>query len=345
MEMNWDIYWHAGDVLYYVVFNIARALLAFLQWDSYLYWPFLVSTVVLVVGLAAYSSRSPNAICWPAFKLGVSSLLSRDLWWHRSARADYKLYFCNALIHPAVLAPLLMTNSTVVLELDKFLSNGGALLEISSANSWAIRAAFTIAFFLAYDFGRFASHCMLHDVQMLWPFHKVHHSAEVLTPMTSFRVHPVEILLMAWIPILATGTLTWAFNRVFGESINAYTFMGLHVIIWFFNLIDNLRHSPVWLTYGKSLDHWLISPSHHQVHHSIESRHWGCNRGSNIALWDRIYGTLYVPAEKQEAFRMGLGDGSEILWHDVWHIYVQPFKESISVLSRPLSADQGRNQK
>jgi len=34
-------------------------------------------------------------------------------------------------------------------------------------------------------------------VPFLWEFHKVHHSANVLTPITAFRVHPVDTWLFA----------------------------------------------------------------------------------------------------------------------------------------------------
>ena len=137
---------------------------------------------------------------------------------------------------------------------------------------------------------------------------------------------------MAWVPALMTGIVTWAFNRFAGAGVTFYSFLGLHVLIWVFNLIDNLRHSPVWLSYGLTVGRWLVSPAHHQLHHSVESRHWGCNRGSNLAIWDRLYGTLYVPGLEPETFRLGLGDDSEAKWHSLWTIYVQPFKESLRTI-------------
>ena len=49
---------------------------------------------------------------------------------------------------------------------------------------------YTVLFFVAYDFGRFVAHSALHDVPVLWEFHKPHHTAEVLTPMTAFSAVP-----------------------------------------------------------------------------------------------------------------------------------------------------------
>jgi len=81
----------------------------------------------------------------------------------------------------------------------------------------------------------------------------------------------------------------------------------------------------VWLSYGLSWGRWLISPAHHQLHHSCEERHFGRNRGFALALWDRLYGTLYVPGTRPETFRLGLGDGSDARYHHVGRMYFLPF--------------------
>lgn len=325
-------WWDAGgQVLYFITFNLTKAVLAFLQSDSYLYWPFLVSSVLLALVVSGFGATyQQGSAKVPGAYQRFRSFFSSRLWWHRSARADYRLYFANALLFPVLIAPLLLSDGKVATLMDSMLLPQGAGLTTGDvATSVGIRIVFTIVFFVAFDFGRFVAHSLLHDIPALWPFHKVHHSAEVLTPMTSYRVHPIEMLMMAWIPALMTGLVTWGFNRFAGMGVSFYSFLGLHVVIWIVNLIDNLRHSPVWLSYGSTLGQWLVSPAHHQVHHSVEPRHWGCNRGSNLAIWDRLYGTLYVPGREPEAFNMGLGDGSEFRWHSLWHIYIQPFKESL----------------
>src|SRR5665213_3606005 len=97
-----------------------------------------------------------------------------------------------------------------------------------------MRILYTLVFFIAYDFGRFVAHSVQHDVPVLWEFHKVHHSAEVLTPITAFRAHPVDLALMAWGSALATGLATWGFQRVAGVSIGYYEFLQLHVLLWAF---------------------------------------------------------------------------------------------------------------
>jgi len=299
------------DAVYYLVFHLTRALTAFLQRDSYLYWPFLLSTLLLVILLGRRRiPGSPGFFDW-------------RLWWHPSARADYRLYVVNALAFP-VLASLLLFNDARVVQWMSGWLGAQAAAPSSPLGEVALRVAFTLCFFVAYDLARFIGHSLMHEVPALWQFHKVHHSAQVLTPMTSFRLHPVEMFVMAWISALMTGVTTLLFNLA-GAQVSLYTFLGLHVALWVFSLIDNLRHSPVWISYGTSWGRWLISPAHHQLHHSIEPRHWGCNRGSNLAIWDRLWGTLYVPGKEPEEFRMGLGDGTEPKWNSVWRMYLAPF--------------------
>jgi sterol desaturase/sphingolipid hydroxylase (fatty acid hydroxylase superfamily) len=320
MDFDQDLIKVVHDALYYVVFHLTRAVLAFLQPDSYLYWPFLISSLVIVYIAARSELR------------GFVGFFSPKLWWHPSARADYRLYLANALLFPLLVAPLLVKESHISSALDALfgLKNASAGLR-GEEQMLVLRILFTLSFFLLYDLGRFIAHSLLHDVPALWEFHKVHHSAAVLTPMTAYRAHPLELMLMAWIPTVLTGFGTWLFN-IAGAQVNFYSFLGLHIAIWGFNLVDNLRHSPTWVSYGPAVGKWLISPAHHQLHHSFEQQHLGCNRGSNLAIWDRMYGTLYVPNWQPERFRMGLGDNSEACWNGIARMYLLPVANCVRLM-------------
>jgi sterol desaturase/sphingolipid hydroxylase (fatty acid hydroxylase superfamily) len=310
----------------YVSYNVTKALLPFIQRDSFLFWPFLVSAAVIAIVMAVFAGAdpgSPHTTRWRALRKRYST----RPWLHRSARADYRLYFANALILPLIFGVALFTDAHVVSTLNSALGRAaaGGMPAPDAAASLASRAMFTLLFFIAYDFGRFVAHSLLHDVPVLWEFHKVHHSAETLNPTTTFRAHPLELLIMAWVPAVLTGLVTWTFNQFVASKVGVYTFLGLHVLIFATNLVGILRHSHVWLHYGPRWGKWLISPAHHQVHHSCEERHHrGVNRGFELAVWDRLYGTLYVP-QRQESFRMGLGDDTDGEWHSSRRMYVMPF--------------------
>ena len=319
-----DLYVQLHEVGADVAYYATEAVLAFLARDSYLYWPFLISTVVIAMlawrfGLAG--SRAPAP--WREF---LVRHFSRALWWHSSARADYRFYLINAVLFPLLVGPFLFGENAISGLIENVLAPMLGEWEPSlDPSGIGARIAYTLLFFVAFDFGRFVGHSLMHDVRFLWEFHKVHHSAEVLTPITAFRVHPVELAITYWVPAATTGAVTWVFNRYVDAGIGFYSFLGLHVLFWAGNLIGNLRHSQVWLSYGCKLNRWLISPAHHQLHHSAERRHWGCNRGFELAIWDRLYGTLYVPSNEPETFKLGLGDSTDSKWNSVARMYLWPF--------------------
>jgi sterol desaturase/sphingolipid hydroxylase (fatty acid hydroxylase superfamily) len=43
-----------------------------------------------------------------------------------------------------------------------------------------------------FDLGYWIAHRTMHEIPLLWEFHKTHHAAEVLTPLTAARAHPIE---------------------------------------------------------------------------------------------------------------------------------------------------------
>lgn len=81
--------------IYDIVFHATGLLLAFLRRDSWLYWPFIVST--LAIGFVAWRHtrryEDGTTGSWSEFR---RRYLGRALWWHRSARADYRYYGSTA---------------------------------------------------------------------------------------------------------------------------------------------------------------------------------------------------------------------------------------------------------
>ena len=157
---------------------------------------------------------------------------------------------------------------------------------------------------------------------MLWEFHKVHHFAEVLTPITSTRFHPIDLYILHTGRGVGSAIATGIFYYLGAGEVTLFMVFGAHVAVTAYQTIGNLRHSHVWVSYGP-LNHILVSPAMHQIHHSKLDRHIDCNCGGAFPIWDRLFGTLYVPRER-EYFSMGLGDGSDGTWHGMWTMYSRP---------------------
>jgi sterol desaturase/sphingolipid hydroxylase (fatty acid hydroxylase superfamily) len=316
-----DITQVIGQAIYFLVYQLGMAIAAPLILRSDLYWVYLCS------GLA---------IAWLASKLYLlksahqtngffKTYFSKDIWWHPSAKTDYWYYLVNAVLMAWIASQFWVTDRRLGELLDQVFGEQQIIAD-AGQSGWMVKVIFTIFFFIAYDLGRFVAHSLLHDVPWLWEFHKVHHSAEVLTPITAFRVHPIDLMVMAWVPVLFTGMLTWVTHRWIASDITFFTFMGFHALVWVFNLVDHLRHWHVWVHYGPKLNNWLISPAHHQLHHSANPAHWGCNRGYELAIWDRLYGSLKVPElAPTQPLILGLGDGTDEQWRSSSALLFNPF--------------------
>ena len=148
---------------------------------------------------------------------------------------------------------------------------------------------YTAILFVVWDLSRYAVHRLMHTVPWLWAFHQVHHSAEVLTPLTFHRVHPLESALYAARSIVVTGLLAGTFYWAFRGQAVEWTLLGVHGVGFALNgLSGNLRHSHVPWSFGR-LERWLLSPAQHQLHHLQDGDR--VNYGTWLACWDRLLGS------------------------------------------------------
>jgi sterol desaturase/sphingolipid hydroxylase (fatty acid hydroxylase superfamily) len=171
---------------------------------------------------------------------------------------------------------------------------------------WLMAGLATLLVFLAYELGYWVDHWSSHRIPALWEFHKTHHSAERLTPITVFRVHPGEMVkfmnILALFMGLANGAAAWAFDGAGGVM-----FSGTNaILVVFVYLFLHLQHSQVWITFPGVLGRIFMSPAHHQIHHSVSAEHYDRNFGSCLCIWDRIFGTYHGPSAIPQRLRFGL---------------------------------------
>jgi len=155
---------------------------------------------------------------------------------------------------------------------------------------------------LAYELGYWFNHWLSHKVRLLGEFHKVHHNAEVLTPLTNFRVHPVCTWVFTNILAVSAAVANGFGNYMFGET--AYQLSDTNIILVLF-IHAYVQHSHMWIAFRGVLGRIFVSPAHHQVHHSANPKHFNKNFGSCLALWDWMFGTLYAPEKTREPLTFG----------------------------------------
>lgn len=295
---------------------------------SRLNWLYLLSTAVLAIAVAVASGH-----CDPRRRIRSVAhyLLPRSIWLHASAIVDYKVAVIGKMIERFMLAPLLLSSAVVGQWIAGLLAGTGTW-GMTLASPW-VEIAYTITTLLLADLSFYVVHRLAHRLPALWAFHKVHHSAEVLTPITYLREHPVDQILQLTAAALFVGPATGLFMHLFPDQLTIIKVLGLNVgtFVWFFLLGSNLRHSHVWLSYGRVFDLILSSPAQHQLHHSTDPAHHNRNFGSMFAVWDWAFGTLLAPRERPAALRFGL-DGAELGdYRTLSDFYFRPFRNVVAM--------------
>lgn len=95
--------------------------------------------------------------------------------------------------------------------------------------------------------------------------------------------------------------------------------------LWLFvHAYLHLQHTPVWIAFTGLAGRVLMSPAHHQIHHSTNPAHFNTNLGSCLSLFDWAFGTLHAPRREPEALRFGV-EGEGEAPHGVKGLFVDPF--------------------
>ena len=139
---------------------------------------------------------------------------------------------------------------------------------------------------LSADFLRYWLHRGSHEWSpWLWRFHAVHHSPPKLYWVNVGRFHPLEkalqflfdaapfIILGVSEHVLALYFVFYAVNGFF-QHCNAEARLGL-------------------------LNYIISGPELHRWHHSREIRESNKNYGNNIILWDLLFGSYFLPKDRQ----------------------------------------------
>ena len=249
-----------------------------------LFWIYIISSIIL--GFLYFYINKKN----------TRVILSSKLWLHPSAKLDYYYFVLSYFVNIFLLAPYILSAKSVAFYVNNFLNEHFEYFDNDLFSYTQIIFLYTITLFLISDFTRYWLHRFLHTIPFLWEFHKVHHSAKVLTPITFYRVHPIENFLFGLRYSLSAGFVTGVFIYFFGAMIDIYMVFGVNVFLFLFSTLGaNLRHSHVPFAYFSFIEKWFMSPKQHQIHHS--TKHFNKNYGGFISIWDRFFGSLQLSNE------------------------------------------------
>ena len=248
-----------------------------------IYWVCILSSLLLASIVVTIQHRKFD------LRKQLQSLFNFNYWFNQSTAQDIAWMFINSVVRVSILIPIIGSHLWFTLVTGRFLqSNLGDAPEVQLP--WfAIASLYALVFLFFEDLSRYGLHFVMHRNRILWRFHSVHHSATTLTPLTLFRVHPVESIAYFFRGTLVFGLVSGTFIWFFGRQLSTFDILGVDLLGFLFNVIGaNLRHSHIWLSFGR-VEALFISPAQHQVHHSRSNGH--ANLGTYLALWDRLFKT------------------------------------------------------
>lgn len=132
----------------------------------------------------------------------------------------------------------------------------------------------------AFDFLVYWRHRLEHTLSPMWAFHAVHHSTERVDILTTFRVHPFELI---------TGTLVNTMVIRAGLEPTA-ALLGFSIYLYYNQFI----HTNVAIRFPGLLKYVLVSPFMHYWHHAKENV-IGKNYGVVFAWNDWLFSTACHP--------------------------------------------------
>lgn len=293
-----------------------------------LLWPSLLMTLVLATALFWYrgglGSRGADG---RARKAGyLQFLFPRDIYTHVSARVDIAIWLLGRLLRPIWIVVLLATvgpatEQWVMGTLDSVF---GATPALQSNLAWML--LYSLVALLLYDFVFYLTHLAMHKFPSLWALHKVHHSAEVLTPLTRHREHFLAAPLWAAGSSFSYALAAGVFAYLFAGDIVEATVMNIGFFTLVFGFTGTFRHYHIQFRYPRWLEKWLQSPAMHHVHHSYLPQHRDTNLAAVTSIYDRLFGTLYLP-ETDEYTPWGLAGDEQRQTRSFWQNTLAPFQD------------------
>ncbi len=142
----------------------------------------------------------------------------------------------------------------------------------------------SIFVFLFYSLMRYSIHYYQHHNKYLWELHSYHHAVTDIQTSNTLVSHPLDYFLRNIFPPIVLGVMGFHLAAI----AIATTIIGTFAVF---------SHCGAGLHAG-----WLskifVTPELHRWHHSKEvpeGHKYSVNYGVGVILWDRIFGTYYLP--------------------------------------------------
>ncbi|HKT86220.1 MAG TPA: sterol desaturase family protein [Novosphingobium sp.] len=320
-----------GDVIGDVLAIVSRIPQVIFTWGT-----FFVAALLLFL----HNYLGKQGLSWRNF---IGCCLPFNPLKSKSFHADVKIYVIRKLTDSFFLAPGAATLALVSAQVSGYsYTLQGRIPSAGTSHAGGMAAILLcgMVLFVVTEFSYFLWHFLEHKVPFLWEMHKVHHSADVLNPLTNQRAHSVQMIFRYSLAGAMNGIPAGIFMSTLG-----FSFAEILVLLAMSNklatilTLDPLRHSHFPVGFGP-LDRIFISPHMHQIHHSKEQVHWDRNFGTNLSVFDWMFGTAYKPAKSEVPTSGIYGYSEDALqqFNTLHGTYIAPLRESfrcIAAMFRP----------
>ncbi|NUO92015.1 MAG: sterol desaturase family protein [Dermatophilaceae bacterium] len=140
-----------------------------------------------------------------------------------------------------------------------------------------------VVIFLAEDLAYYWYHRCHHEVRILWASHVVHHSSQRYNFSTALRQTWTPFGgIPFWAPLALLGVPPWA---IFLQQ-------SISLLYQFF--LHTERVGKLW----RPVELVMNTPSHHRVHHGMNSGYLDRNYGGILVIWDRLFRSFEPEGER-----------------------------------------------
>jgi sterol desaturase/sphingolipid hydroxylase (fatty acid hydroxylase superfamily) len=159
--------------------------------------------------------------------------------------------------------------------------------------TWSNVLAYWFVLMLAEDFLYYWLHRFDHEIRLFWAMHVTHHSSEHMNFTVGFRSSVFQPLyrFIYFIPLAIVGFKP--LDIVFMYSLTQIWGIFVHT-----ELIRKMGF----------LEYFMVTPSHHRVHHASNPKYLDKNMGMFLIIWDKMFGTFQpeLPESEYQKAKYGL---------------------------------------
>jgi lathosterol oxidase len=152
------------------------------------------------------------------------------------------------------------------------------------------------AILLVADFTQYWVHRAFHRIPALWRFHAIHHSTRSMDWLAGSRLHLIDTII--------TRGLTYAPIFVLGFSQQA-----LIPYVFIVAAQATFIHANVRWEF-RAIRQFVATPAFHHWHHSSQQEALDTNFAVHTPVWDRLFGTYYLPDRWPAEY--GLSGGRDV---------------------------------